>query len=210
MRTRVMLTCLVMALSTFFAILWNQTSSLHIFMWSGYIKPELIKTFEEQFHCRVYTDSFDSNEAMYSKLKFSSSGYDIIVPSSYYIELLARQKIIEPILPQDIPNLVYIDKSFLEKIHAPQSDCGIPFLLSFSGIAYRSDRVREKVDSWTIFSHQKYKGRMTLLNDIRETIGAALVTKGFSPNSLSKNELTEAKNVLLHWKKNIAKFEKKD
>ena len=188
-------------------MLWNQKPRLYIFMWSGYIKPQLIEEFEEKFHCKVYADSFDSNEAMYAKLKFGSGGYDIVVPSSYYIELLTNQKLIEPIPKEKIPNSQYIDSSFLSKIQATQTPYGIPFLTSFSGIAYSSDRVKEKVNSWTIFSHQRYKGRMTLLNDIRECLGSALVAKGYSPNSINPAELEAAKNVLLCWKKNIAKFE---
>lgn len=207
MKKKVIVSTIVIALISFVLILWNQKPRLYVFMWSGYIKPQLIEEFEEKFHCTVYADSFDSNEAMYAKLKFGSAGYDIVVPSSYYVELLADQGLIQPIAKETIPNSSYIDNNFLSKVHAPQTTYGIPFLISFSGIAYNSDRIREKASSWTIFSHQKYKGRMTLLNDIRECIGAALVTKGYSPNSTNPEELQSAKTLLLSWKKNIAKFE---
>lgn len=207
MKKKAIITTITIVLSAFLFILWNQKPCLYIFMWSGYIKPELISKFEEKFHCRVYADSFDSNESMYAKLKFGGDGYDIVLPSSYYLQLLADQKLIQPINPKDIPNSAFVDTALLTKIHAPQSPYGIPFLMSFSGIAYRSDRVHEKVTSWNIFSNKKYKGRMTILNDIRESVGSALLTKGFSANTTNIQELQAAKNVLLNWKKNIAKFE---
>jgi spermidine/putrescine transport system substrate-binding protein len=186
---------------------FTKKPTLHIFMWSGYIKPELISSFEKKFHCSISVDAFDSNEAMYTKLKFSGSGYDIIFPSHYYLDLLIKQNLIEPIQKEQVPNSTYVDNAFLKRLNVQESPYGIPFLLSFSGILCRSDRIHVPVDSWNIFSNTSYKGRMTLLNDIRETVGASLRELGFSANTLNIAELQQAKMLLFQWKKNIAKFE---
>jgi len=59
-----------------------QESELFVYTWADYIKPELVQRFEKENNCRVTIDTFDSNEAMYSKLKAGATGYDIITPSS--------------------------------------------------------------------------------------------------------------------------------
>ena len=184
-------------LAAFAYALFTQKPTVHVFMWSGYIKPELIDAFEKKYHCSIECDAFDSNEAMYTKLKFGGSGYDIIFPSHYYLDLLSQQKLIEPIQEPLIPNLHYIDRPFLEQLGVHKSPYGIPFLLSFSGLVYRSDRVKIPVNSWNIFSNTLFKGRMTLLNDVRETVGAALRACGHSANTTIVSELEEAKNLLL-------------
>ncbi|MBR1871174.1 MAG: extracellular solute-binding protein, partial [Kiritimatiellae bacterium] len=50
---------------------------LHIYTWTDYISPDVISAFEEKHDCTVVIDTFDSNEAMYAKLKAGATGYDI-------------------------------------------------------------------------------------------------------------------------------------
>lgn len=187
--------------------LFTQKPTLHVFMWSGYVKPELITAFENRYQCTVECDSFDSNEAMYTKLTLGGHGYDILFPSHYYLDLLVKHTLVEPIQQERLHNAAYIDRSFLESLGVKNSPYGIPFLLSFSGILYRPDRVNIPIDSWNIFSNAAFRDRMTLLNDIRETVGAALKACGYSANTTEPAHLQEAKKLLLKWKKNIAKFE---
>ena len=87
-------------------------------------------------------------------------------------------------------------------------DYSIPYMVSTTGIGYLESALGE-VDSlsWDIFSDVRFAGKMTMLNDIREAIGAALKYLGYSYNSRSVSELEEARDVLIQWKKNLAKFE---
>lgn len=199
--------CITLVLTLTFCIFYTRSLPLYVFMWGGYIAPELIEAFEHKYHCQVLCDTFDSNESMFAKLQLGGAGYDILFPSNYYISLLAKHKLIEPLSAESLPNSSYVDTNLLKRVHAQETTYGIPYLLSFSGIAYRSDRVKEIPVSWNVFANSKYKGRMTLLNDIRETIGAALLSKGYKGSSTSLSNIGDAKKVLLTWKKNIAKFE---
>jgi spermidine/putrescine transport system substrate-binding protein len=74
-------------------------------------------------------------------------------------------------------------------------------------IAYLGSRVKDFKPSWAMFDRSDLKGRMTMLNDMRETIGAGLKFLGYSINSTNEAELVEAKEVVVRWKKNIAKYE---
>lgn len=69
----------------------NPKETLHIYNWGDYISDDVIRKFEKEFNCKVKVDVFDSNEAMYAKLKAGAGGYDIIVPSSYMAKLMYEQ-----------------------------------------------------------------------------------------------------------------------
>lgn len=203
---RTLHTCVLLLLAVFalFSCSGPSKPTLYIFAWSDLFKPELISQFEEEWDCNVIIDTYDSNESMYAKLKLSSINYDLILPSSYYINILQNQKLIQAIDPAKISNLKNYDPQYFKM--TPKL-MGLPFIISFSGIAYRSDKVNITDPSWNLFSRSDLKGRMTMLNDSREAIGAALKYLGHSVNSRSEEEVNSAGNLLMEWKKNLAKFE---
>jgi spermidine/putrescine transport system substrate-binding protein len=178
--------------------------TLYIFTWSNLFDPIIIKEFEEKFDCYVVTDIYDSNESMYAKLKLSSSRYDIIVPSQYYVSVLEKQKMIQQIDQESIENLIHLDQRYF-KNKTPLY--AVPLIVGFSGIAYRSDRVHDFDPSYGVFGTQNLRGRMTMLNDSREAIGAALKFLGYSINSVNQEEVEKAGELLIKWKMNLAKFE---
>ena len=180
---------------------------LSLYTWSDYIKPELVRRFEREHGCRVVLDTFESNEAMYAKLKAGASGYDLLTPSSYMVSLMHAQGMLRRLDRALLPNLVHIDPDYLAIAVDKAMDHSAPYMLVVSGIAYLEGRVKDIVPSWRMFGREDLAGRMTMFNDMRETIGAALKTLGYSINTTSPAELAEAETLLLEWKKNIAKFE---
>lgn len=180
---------------------------LHLYTWADYIKPELVQRFEQEHGCRVVIDTFDSNEAMYAKIKAGASGYDVIVPSSYMVRLMFEQGMLQSIRKNLIPNLVHIDADYLRIAMDKEMDHSVPYMLTNTGIAYLKSKVTDAEDSWSVFDRADLRGRMTMLNDMRETIGAALKSLGFSLNTRNERELAAARDVVIRWKKNLAKFE---
>jgi len=83
----------------------------------------------------------------------------------------------------------------------------VPYMLTTTGIGYLKSRVAGFEPSWSVFDRAALKGRMTMLNDMRETIGAALKSLGYSLNTRSEAELAQARDVVIRWKRNLAKFE---
>ncbi|MBN1423156.1 spermidine/putrescine ABC transporter substrate-binding protein [Candidatus Fermentibacteria bacterium] len=180
---------------------------LHVYTWADYIKPELIQRFEREHECRVVLDFFDSNEVMFAKLKAGASGYDLIFPSSYMVHVMWEQGMIRPVEAARIPNLRQIDRSYLRFTMDPEMHHSVPYMLSNSGIGYLKSRVVDFQPSWAMFDLPAYSGRMTLLNDMRETMGAALKWLSYSLNTTDPEEIAQARDVVIRWKKNIAKFE---
>ena len=182
-------------------------SVLHIYTWADYIKPELVKRFKQENNCQVVIDTFDSNEAMYAKLKAGASGYDLITPSSYMVKIMFSQGMLKPLNHDLLPNLKHVDPDYLKIALDPPMHHSVPYMLTNTGIAYLKSKVKDFKPTWAMFDRKDLKGRMTMLNDMRETIGAALKSLGYSLNTTNEAELNAARDVVIRWKRNLAKFE---
>lgn len=198
---------IVILLSLFFVSCGQKKRELNVYTWADYFKPELIERFERENNCRIVIDTFDSNEAMYAKLKAGAKGYDLVTPSSYMVSLMDQQGMVRKIRPELIPNRKNIDPEFLKITIDKSMDHSVPYMITVTGIAYLKSRVADVRPTWALFDRQDLKGRMTMFNDMRETLGAALKSLGYSLNSHNPEELDKAKEVVLRWRKNLAKFE---
>jgi len=183
---------------------------LHIYTWSDYLSPDVQRSFEEALGVKVVIDTFDSNEAMYAKLKAGGTGYDIITPSSYQIATMAREGMIEQLDQSKIPNVKSnFDSSFAEQIVDPSFTWSVPYAVTYTGLAYLKAKVPEgvDVDTWAVLGNPAFKGRVTLLDDIREVIGCGLMYLGYSINSTDPKEIDAAVEQVLKWRANIRKFD---
>ena len=185
-------------------------AQLTIYTWSDYIAPEVIMNFEKALGCKIVIDTFDSNEQMYTKLKAGGSGYDIIMPSSYQIATMVREKMVVPLDPSRIPNVKKnFDQSFASQILDPTFSHSVPYAVTYTGFCYLKEKMPQGADpnSWAILSNPELKGRITLLDDMREVIGAGLMYLGYSVNSIDPTEVDKAVEQVLKWKVNIRKFD---
>ncbi|NCA81835.1 MAG: spermidine/putrescine ABC transporter substrate-binding protein [Opitutae bacterium] len=181
---------------------------LRIYTWSDYVKPELIQRFERENHCTVAIDTYDSNEAMYDHLKSRERGsYDLLFPSSYMVKILHDQDLLRKLNPGWIPNLRNIDSAYLAMAFDQEMDHSVPYAMGITCLGYRGSQVKGFAPSWGMLDRADLAGRMSMLDDYRETIGAALKFLGYSLNSTNDQELAQAKAVVLRWKKNLAGFD---
>ena len=195
------------ALSLLAAGCAEKKTVLHVYTWSDYVKPELLSRFELENNCKVVVDTYDSNEAMYAKLKAGATGYDIPFPSSYMVKIMNAQGMLRKLDRSLLPNLRNVDPAYLEMAADKLMEHSVPYTATITCLGYLGERVDNFEPSWAMLDRDDLKGRMTMLNDYRETIGAALKFLGFSLNSRNDAELAAAKDVVLRWKKNLAKFE---
>jgi len=181
--------------------------ALHVYIWADYIKPELIQRFEKERKFRVVVDTFDSNEAMYAKLRAGATGYDVVFPSSYMARVMWDQGMLQALVKESLPNIAHLDLEYL-KVSIDQSvKYSVPYMMTISGIGFLRSRVSDFAPTWAMFDRPDLADRMTLLNDMRETMGAALKFLGCSLNSRDERELEAARDVVIRWKKNTATFE---
>jgi spermidine/putrescine transport system substrate-binding protein len=180
---------------------------LHIYTWSDYVKPELVQRFEQENNCQVVIDTYDSNESMYAKLKAGATGYDLLFPSSYMVKIMNEQGMLQKLNPDWLPNRKNIDSVYLAMALDKDMDHSVPYTVTVTCLGYLGSKVADFKPTWAMLDRADLKGRMTMLNDHRETIGAALKYLGYSLNTVDDQQLVAAKEVVLRWKKNLAKFE---
>lgn len=184
---------------------------LHVFNWSEYIDPEIYGDFEAEFGVKVIEDTFASNEDLLAKLQAGATGYDIIVPSDYMVTIMIELGLLAELDYGNIPNFANIDPKFQDPPYDPGNKYSVPYQWGTTGIGYNSDEFDEPPDSWGyLFDPEmasEYAGSMSMLNDERETIGAALKYLGYSLNTTSEQELEEAKQLLIQQKEWVKTYD---
>jgi len=186
-----------------------QAETLHLYTWADYISPEVVRKFEQQQGCKVVIDTFDSNESMFAKFKAGASGYDLVFPTAYMIQVMHAQGMLAELDHKLIPNLPNIDPAVLAKVKDQTMAHSVPYTLAYACIAVRADKMKSQAAeaTWAMFDRPALAGRVTLLDDMRESIGAALKSLGHSINTRDEAQLAAARDVLIRWKKNIARFD---
>jgi spermidine/putrescine transport system substrate-binding protein len=183
--------------------------TLYIYNWTYYTPPSVIEKFEAEYGIDVVYDEFASNEDMYAKLLSGGSGYDIVFPSGDYVSIMIAQGMLEKVDKAKLSNLGNIDPLVLQKAtYDPTMDYSVPYYWGAAGIAVNTERVPDYERSWSIFARPGLKGRMTMLDDMREVMGDALVSLGFSVNTKDAGEIAAARDLInTQWKPNLTKFD---
>ena len=169
---------------------------LNVYIWSNYIAPETVRRFEERHHVRVNVDVYDSNEALIAKMQSGNVDYDVVCPSTYTVQSLVAQGLLRALDFSALPHLSNVDPRFLGRGHDPGNRYSIPYFWGTTGIAYRKSRVGA-VDSWGALWDERFRGRILMLDDARETLGAALKWKGLSVNTTDPASLALAQRALV-------------
>jgi spermidine/putrescine transport system substrate-binding protein len=181
--------------------------TLTVFTWAEYLSKKAKEGFEKANNCKVVIDTFDSNEALLAKLESGATGYDLLVPSSYAVQSLNRKGMLMPLDHSKLPNLKHLDPKYLAMATDSKMEFSVPYMTAPTCLSYLASKVPNPVESWSMIDRPDLKGRVTLLDDMREVLGAALKLLGYSQNSILPAELAAARDVAIRWKKNIAKFE---
>jgi len=184
---------------------------LAIFNWSEYIDEEQLAAFGEQYDVGVTMDVYDSNEMMQPIISAGNSGYSLIVPSDYMVAILIAGGDIQPLNKDAIPNLSNLSADFEGLPYDPGGDYSVPYQWGTTGLAVDTEVVGTDFPrSWALVFDaavaDEYGGQISLLNDPREVLGAALKYLGYSLNTTDEGQLDEAKQVVADARGNLAAF----
>jgi spermidine/putrescine transport system permease protein len=168
---------------------------LNLYIWSNYIGPETVRKFERRYGVRVNVDLYDTNEALLAKIQAGNVGYDVLCPSNYPIEILRKQGALRPLDHSALPHLRNLDPRFLDRDYDPGNRYSVPYFWGTCGIGFRRARTGA-VSSWATLWDPRFRGRVLMLDDARETLGAALKWKGHSVNTTDPAVLAEAQRLL--------------
>ena len=163
----------------------DQENKLVFLNWPAYIHPKIISSFEKKFGVDIHEIHYETDELKEEMLLTNDAeGFDIMVGSGISMLQYVKRKWIDSISLEKIPNLSNIKKRF-QKIHPNLDSYAVPYLWGTLGIGYRKDKIKYPLDSWeNIFRPKKnLHGKILMINDYRDTVGAALKLCGYSINS---------------------------
>lgn len=188
---------------------------LRLCIWLDDFSPRVIEAFERKYGCVVRLETFDSNEAMVERLRTEGPDCcDLIEPSSYIVGQLAQEGLIVPIDHTKCPS---VKRNFCwDYVKTIPEDSelkyAVPYNISASGLLYATNRIPKGVgvDSWAVLGNPMFRGRIALLDDMREVIGAGLMSLGHSVNSESAAEIDAAVDQVLKWIPNVDHWDSED
>ncbi len=173
----------------------SEEKQLNLYNWSDYVAESTIPSFEEKTGIKVTQDFYSSNEELLAKLQAGGTGYDVIVPSDYMVSIMIKSDVLQPLDMDKIPNFENIGENFRGLPYDPDNEYSVPYQWGTTGLLYNRAEIGE-IDSWDAAWDPQFDGKIAMLNDVRETLGAALYKLGYSVNSTNPDELAEAEAEL--------------
>ena len=203
------------SITTLFVLLycWLTTAfaaddTLVVYNWSEYLPKQVISQFTKETGIKVKYSTYDSNEAMYAKVKIlKGKGYDLVVPSTYYVDRMRREGLLQKIDKTRLSNFGNLNPRLLNQPYDPNNDYSIPYLWGTTGIAIDTKVIEpQKVTAWADLWDPAYKNKLLLLNDLREVFAMGLKVLGHSVNSTDETEIRTAYEKLTQILPNVRVF----
>jgi spermidine/putrescine transport system substrate-binding protein len=155
----------------------NRRPRLNVYNWSAYVAPETIPAFEAEFGVRVRYATYESNEEMLAKVLTGNSGWDVVFPTHNRLEPMSGYGLIAPLRHDWLPNLSNLGQQFGAPAWDPQLRWGVPYMWSGTGIAYNR-KLSPPPARWADLWDARLKGRLTMLDDPEDLLGACLKKLG--------------------------------
>ncbi len=192
----------------------KKTPTLNLLVWEGYADPSFIQTFEQQNHCKVTASYMGSSDELMAKLHGGSAGnYDVISPSSDVASSIATSGLAAPLDLTQIPSYNQLSPQLasLPLVHANGQIYGVPFTWGPDPIIYDTTAFPQPPDSWSVLWDPKYKGKISVWDDVSTIYMAAQVLGYDKPDptrlyNLSDEQLDAVKKKLLELKPNVRKM----
>lgn len=167
-------------------------NTLRIYNWGDYIDPGLIQQFEDETGYAVSYETFDSNEAMYTKINQGGTAYDLAVPSEYMISKMIEEDMLIPLDHSKIKGLDNIAQEYLNQPFDPDNKFSIPYFWGTLGIVYNTDYVEEgEITSWADLWKKDYDDSILIIDGAREVMGIGLLKAGYSQNTRDEDILNQ-------------------
>jgi spermidine/putrescine transport system substrate-binding protein len=186
-----------------------EPQTLVVYNWAEYLPKKVLQQFTKETGIKVRYSTYDSNEAMYAKVKtVKGAGYDILVPSTYYVDRMRREGLLQPLDKSRLINLGNLNPRLLDQPYDPNNQYSIPYLWGTTGIAYDTDKVQPgTLTRWAELWDPAYRNKLLLLNDMREVFSMGLKVLGHSINTTDKSQIQAAYEKLAEIMPNVRVFD---
>ncbi|MGA2591872.1 MAG: spermidine/putrescine ABC transporter substrate-binding protein [Bryobacteraceae bacterium] len=164
---------------------------LNVYNWSNYVAPDTVANFEREFGVEVRYATYESNEEMLAKVLGGNSGWDVVFPTHNRILPMREYGLLAPLNHAWLPNLGNLEPRFQTPPWDPRLEVCVPYMWGATGIAYNRS-VAPAPEAWADLWGTRLKGRMTMLDDPEEVVGACLLKLRLSYNSTAPPDLRRA------------------
>jgi len=192
---------------------------VNVYNWSDYIDSKVLEDFTKETGIRVQYDTFDANETLETKLLAGKSGYDVVVPTAYFLERQIKAGVFQKLDKDKLKNLgnVWPEISTRLAVYDPGNQYAVNYMWGTTGIGYNVKAMRErlgpdgKIDSWEIVFKPENLAKFRdcgvhMLDSADDIIPAALHFLGLNPNSTDPKELEKATELLMKIRSSVRKF----
>ena len=181
-----------------------QAGQVNVYNWDTYIGVTTLEDFTDATGIAVRYDLYASNDELFAKLREGNPGYDVIFPTSDYVERMIVADMLLPLDHTKIKNLVNVDPAFADPAFDPGLAHSVPYFWGTVGIGYRVSKATPT--AWAdLFEDEAYAGRISLLNSV-DTILSTLKYLGHSLNTKDPAQIREAADLLIEVKPRIKAF----
>jgi spermidine/putrescine-binding protein len=192
----------------------KKAPTLNLLVWEGYADPSFIQAFEEQNHCKISASYLGTSDELVAKLRGGSAGnYDVISPSSDVASSIVSAKLAAPLDLSQLPsyNQLSAQMTSLPLVRANGHVYGVPFMWGPDPIVYDTTAFPQPPNSWNVMWDPKYKGKVSVCDDLSTVYMAAQVLGYDKPDpsqlyNLSDEQLEAVKKRLLELKPNVRKM----
>jgi spermidine/putrescine-binding protein len=211
-RRPLLLALLALAISSFAC--QSKQNSLSLLVWEGYADPSFLQAFEQAHHCKVVASYMGSSDELVAKLRGgSAANYDVISPSSDVASSIVRAGLVAPLDLSKIPSYTQLSPRLRDSplVKANSQTFGVPFVWGPNPLLYDTTSFAQPPDSWSVLWDPRYKGKLSLWDELSSVYMAAQVLGYDKPDPNQLYNLTDAqldavKKKLIELKPNIRKY----
>ena len=186
---------------------FSHTKIVNVYLIGGEVPQNVIWAFQKETGIKVNLSTYESNEAMFAKLHANRKNiYDVILPSSYFLERMKHYDMLTKLDLTKIPNLKNIDPFFANNPYDPNYQYHIPIVWGTTGIFYNQKWIRHPPQSWSDLWNSSLGNQLMLLDDMRDVFSMSLISLGYDPNTQDPQAIEAAYQHLLQLVPNIKLF----
>jgi len=197
----------------------NKERIVNVYNWSDYIAPTVVEDFSRQTGIKVRYDTFDSNDTLETKLLAGKSGYDVVVPTAYFLERQIKAGVFHKLDKARLPNLANMWPEISQRlaVYDPGNQYAVNYMWGTTGIGYNARKARDilkensNIDSWDIVFTPGNLAKLKdcgveLLDSSDDILAAALHYLGLDPNSTNEADLQKAADIVMKIRLYVRKF----
>jgi putrescine transport system substrate-binding protein len=193
--------------------------TVNFYNWSNYMAPGVLEDFTKETGIKVVYDTFDANETLETRLLAGKSGYDVVVPTGYFLQRQITAKVFLKLDKSKLPNLVNAWPVVTQQLatYDPGNNYGANYMWGTTGVGYNVKMAQKilgsdaKIDSWDIVFKPENLARFKdcgihMLDSADDILPAALSYLGIDPNSTKQADLEKAADVVAKVRPSVRKF----